>query len=182
MDILLSVLVLYQYNFRLIHWNASGKRFKRVHLDSESYVDDIQKTIDSIAEMCARLNIKIPTFQEVVSKLDGHSETNFLADVPESVDFDKYIELTDKMLGDILKCIANVLQSSDIKDKIENVGIKANLEGIYEEYDLKYRYLNKRQADKGFDHDNHALGSHDPDDDHDSDIDDDDEDDTVDLD
>ena len=51
------------------------------------------------------------------------------------------------MFKDILKCIEELLESSELED-IKNVGIKADLESMYSEIDLEYRYINNRRKIK----------------------------------
>ena len=48
------------------------------------------------------------------------------------------------MLGDVLKLIEATLQE-DLFNDISNVGIKSDLEAMHSEFDLQYRYINKRK-------------------------------------
>ena len=48
------------------------------------------------------------------------------------------------MLGDIVTAIGNCLESEEMKATI-NAGIKSTLESMLDEFDIQYRYINKRR-------------------------------------
>ena len=55
-----------------------------------------------------------------------------------------HVTLYSKMLGDIVVIIGNCLESEEMQATI-NAGIKSTLESMLEEFDIQYRYINKRR-------------------------------------
>ena len=146
--IFLSVLLIYQHNFRILHWNACGCHFDTIHELANNYYNTLSEYIDKIAEIAIRLNQKPVDYKEAAELLesyDGHDFTMLEAD--KDYDDNAFTAQCDTMFADVLTCIEELLKSSELED-VKNVGIKADLESMYSEVDLQYRYINKRRKNK----------------------------------
>ena len=136
-----AMLRVYNANFLNIHWNAATENFDDIHKGiTTDYYELCDKYIDSTAEMIARFAVNAPNYMEVAKIAE---EKQFLV-VDSSVLYDRAttINLSDKMLGDICKLIVVCLD--EIKETY-NSGIKSDLEAMLSEFDLQYRYINKRR-------------------------------------
>lgn len=145
--VLLSGMILYRHNFRVLHWNAKGEKFDRIHQLADEYSEMLHGDIDTVAEMLMRLSQDPPSYDEVVEILRNDTDIDFkIIDGKAFYDYEEFSKLSNSMLNDILVSISNVLGTEEIAE-FNNVGIKAELEGLYNKYDLQYRYLNKRRED-----------------------------------
>jgi DNA-binding ferritin-like protein len=136
-----AMLRVYNANFLNIHWNAATENFDDIHKGiTTDYYELCDKYIDITAEMIARFGVNAPNYIEVAKIAD---EKQFLV-VDSGVLYDRAttINLSDKMLGDICKHIVVCLD--EIKETY-NSGIKSDLEAMLSEFDLQYRYINKRR-------------------------------------
>ena len=146
--IFLSVLIIYQHNFRILHWKASGNNFNMIHEWADTYYNTLNTYIDKIAEISMRLNQNPVNYKEAAELLESYSDHDFtLLDANDDYYIDCFTSCCDVMFADILKCIEELLQSSELED-IKNVGIKSDLESMYSEIDLQYRYINARRKNK----------------------------------
>ena len=143
--VFLSVLMVYQHNFRILHWKASGIEFHTQHDWAAKYYDELGEYIDKIAEISIRLKQDPVNYKEAVELLENYNDHDFeLLEAGKKYDIKSFVENCDIMFGDILKCIEELLQS-DIMEDIKNVGIKSDLEAMYASIDLQYRYINEQR-------------------------------------
>ena len=146
--IFLSVLIIYQHNFRILHWKASGHNFNMIHEWADSYYSRLNDYIDKVAEIAMRLNQQPVDYKEAAELLESYKDHDFtMLEADSDYFIDCFIECSDTMFKDILTCIEELLKSSELED-IKNVGIKADLETMYSEIDLQYRYINERRKIK----------------------------------
>ena len=144
-NVLCSVLRLYESNFRLLHWNAVGSDFNDSHVSiTTNYYEEISDTIDKIAEIGCMLNIMPLNYQETLEVIDS-SEYKFLSiDSKKLYTRKEIVSMSDIMLGDICKLLIEVIQDEKIQLP-ENIGIKSDLEGILAKYITEHRFINKRR-------------------------------------
>lgn len=138
-----AVLTVYAHNFHVLHWGATGRKFDRIHNLADEYYQMITGDIDVVAEQAMRLGQNPGGYLENVKIIEA-SNSNFLCLDYEEVNFEEFAKYTDAMLDHILLCLRELL-ASEAAQALENVGIKATLEGLYDKYDLQKRYLNKRR-------------------------------------
>jgi DNA-binding ferritin-like protein len=137
---------LYHSNLLNLHWNSHGMDFNDSHKSiTTEYYELCDKYIDITAEMLARLNVYAPNYIEVVQYISKSSENFHVVDSKKLYTREEIVSLIDTMLESILSFIAKSLNDEEIKDNITNVGIKSDLEAMYSEFDLQYRYINKRR-------------------------------------
>lgn len=138
-----ALLRLYESNFLNLHWNAKEEDFNDSHKGiSTDYYELTSKYIDVTAEMICRLG-KCPLNYKEVCILSEKSG-NIFVESQKLYDRKDIIELSDKMLSDIVNNITTCLESEEMQSSI-NAGIKSTLESMLEEFDIQYRYINKRR-------------------------------------
>lgn len=144
---LLSTLLVYRSNFHVMHWNAKGCHFDFVHSQAATYYDKLLADSDKVAEMAMRLGQNCVNYPEAYDML--HSANNDFVIVPSETKYNlaDFCKFTATMFKDIISIIGQVLATEEIKSP-SNVGIKASLEGMYDEYDLQLRYLNARRMEE----------------------------------
>src|SRR5574344_182952 len=147
---LFSVLVLYRSNFENLHWNATGENFDNGHKEiSTDYYEMISGTIDTVAEMLARLGVNPPNYKEVMEDIEEMDDDFLLVESKELYNRTAIVGYADVMLNDIVKLLIKAWDSDEMKDPI-NVGIKSTLESLINDYDIQARYINKRKLCKEY--------------------------------
>lgn len=146
--VLLAALLVYRSNFHLLHWNAKGKKFDKIHSLSAEYYDKLLDDADIIAEMSARLGHGVVNYVDAFKALKNVEGHNFLI-IPSdaTIGWKEFFTYTDAMLKEICKLIEEVLDTDEVKAP-SNIGIKATLEGLHEYYNLQAYYLNARRSDE----------------------------------
>lgn len=143
---LLAVFVLEESNFNILHWNCDGKKFDRMHTLAEEWYNRCSDNKDAIAEMAIRCGLHPIHYGEAIGVLkEAYKETNIdfkLLTSDDTFDWDEFMQESQSIIGSIIKSIILVLESDEIQNNKANIGIKATLEGILEEWDLDYRYKN----------------------------------------
>ena len=141
LEALLSTLMIAHANFRTVHWMSFGHKFDRQHALAAEYEEMVDGSIDEVAEMLLRSQSKVPTIMEAPSKsplqvIDGNQPINYAT----------FNNIVTVQLKGILTSILNVLKDPSIQNDIRNVGIKADLEGMFGKYDLQLRYLHSHRV------------------------------------
>ena len=140
----LSILLVYRSNFHVIHWLAKGEQFDTIHEKAADYYDMILTTCDEVAEMAMRIGERPVNYIEALKVVEDADKDYKILSTSSNYEFEDFKENTDIMFKDILECIEELLESDIVTEK-QNVGIKAQLESIYNQYDLQLRYINKRR-------------------------------------
>lgn len=147
--LLLAILIVYQQNFKILHWCASGSEFHTQHDQANKYYSKLENDIDNVAEICMMNDIRPLNTKEAFTMLDKSSEKYLQLHTEEDYNMEDFISYTKIMFESILKAI------SDVLDRLENdnptfpknsIGIKSYLENLYYEYDKELRYINNRRA------------------------------------
>lgn len=141
LEVLLSTLIVAQANFRTLHWMSSGKKFDRQHSLSAEYEEMVSGSIDTVAEILLRYQNKVPTLSEAITK-----SALQLIDGGQSINYEAFNAHVGTQLSRILSCILTVLNDDNIQNDIRNVGVKADLEGLFSSYDLQFRYLHAHRV------------------------------------
>lgn len=141
-----AVLRLYESNFRNLHWNAAGIDFNDSHKSiSTDYYDLCGKYVDITAEMIVRLSGQNPpNYVEVGGILENTDHDYVIIDSTRLYSREDIVHLSDTMLGDICTIVVDILTDEVLQTPI-NAGIKSDLEAMLSEFDLQYRYINKRR-------------------------------------
>ena len=154
---LTAVFTIYANNFKVLHWGAIGRSFDVIHNQSEKYYNMLSEDLDKIAEMALRLN-EAPAVHFETTKILAEFEDRqfFIFETYKDCNFEDFTKISTVMLQDIVICLIEVLHNDDYfdfsdSDKVINTGIKAELEGLVNKYDLEARYLSARRFanDKG---------------------------------
>lgn len=130
-QILMSALNLYRYNFRIMHWKAKGKHFKKVHDLMSEYYDMLDGFIDEIAEIGLMNDIQPVSYQDTFDILNRsdlefeqlHGTETF--DCPEAVKksgemFDQLIQLYDEVKDGAPDAIVSKLEEHQYTMMLES--------------------------------------------------------------
>lgn len=143
---LLAALLLAESNFKVLHWNAHGKEFDSTHVNiTTTYYDLCSDKADVVAEMLIRMGGTPVNHAEVVTVLNDSNRHYNITASTRLYDKEEIISAADDILGGIVALIEECLASKDIAENPHNVGIKASLEGLHDEFDIQWRYINKRR-------------------------------------
>lgn len=143
---LTAVFAFEAHNFKVLHWMAKGKQFDKIHVKLASdYYNMVSDDLDVVAELGMRLDEGVPNYSEVISLLSETDCCEYELIEANDVDYETFVNKTDRILHDIIKSIICVYKRDDIQNNPVNVGIKSSLESLIEKYDLQYRYINKRR-------------------------------------
>ena len=143
-----SVLRVYCSNFDVLHWNAVGEEFNDAHVNiAEGYGELFHKYVDPTAEMLTRLGQNPLNYVEVLELLKSCDKDYLLVDSKRLYARADIIRNSDIMLGNICELLASCIES--FEGQSINAGIKSTLESILEDFDLQYRYINKRRLGLG---------------------------------
>lgn len=144
--VLFSMLQLHKENFKMLHWKVCGHHFDNMHNNVTSkYYDMMADDVDVVAENLMRQGINPVNIIKAISIATKLQDAVF---VNANIDYsrDDVISITDRIFYQLLRQIEVILNTAEIKDNIQNVGIKAYYESLHDKYDLEYRFLNKRRA------------------------------------
>ncbi|HAB67062.1 MAG TPA: hypothetical protein DCE23_06820 [Firmicutes bacterium] len=120
-QLLMSALNLYRYNFRIMHWKAKGKHFKKVHDLMADYYTMLDGFIDEVVEIGLMYDVEPVSYQETFEILNK-SELQFeqlhgseAFDCPEAVKksgemFDQLIQVYDTVKEEVHGAIASKLE------------------------------------------------------------------------
>lgn len=140
-----SVLRVYCSNFSVLHWNAAGEEFNDAHRSiAEEYEGLFHKYVDVTAEMATRLGSNPLNYGEVFELMKQCEKDYLLVDSKKLYSRKDICELADKMLADICDIISATIEWEGLAAPI-NAGIRSELETMLNEFDLQYRYINKRR-------------------------------------
>lgn len=147
---LTAVFTIYANNFKILHWGAIGRGFDIIHEQSEKYYNMLSEDLDKVAEMALRMNETPAAHFETTGILaDFEGREFFIFETYKNCDFDDFTKISTVMLQDITICLIEVLHNEcfDTSDNnnLINIGIKAELEGLVNKYDLEARYLSARR-------------------------------------
>ena len=134
-------------NFQMLHWKSIGDEFDKFHTDvTASYYEKLDKDIDDVAEILMRQGVNPLNYFEVAVQLGKSGEKGKVLDSSQNYTKEQIIHCTDVLLRDIMEQILICLDSDEIKNVRENVGIKSYYESLYNEYDKECRFLNRRRG------------------------------------
>lgn len=140
---MLAILVYYQHNFRILHWNVKGKDFDQYHQLMKEYSDKLEEYVDQIAEMAVMTNDAPVSFQTTVSILTNDDSTAYYsADITDTYTSEMIVECIDIMFGHILTALKNLMDYHKVQN---NPVIKTELENMYAYFDKELNYKNKRR-------------------------------------
>lgn len=140
-----SVLRVYCSNFSVLHWNAAGEEFNDAHRSiAEEYEDLFHKYVDVTAEMATRLGSNPLNYVEVYDLMKDCEKNYLLVDSKKLYSRKEIIGLADKMLADICDLLSATIEWEELKAPI-NAGIRSELESILNDFDLQFRYINRRR-------------------------------------
>lgn len=144
--LLLAILIVYQQNFKILHWCASGAEFHTQHDQANKYYSKLEDDIDNVAEICMINGIRPLNTRDAFEMLEKSRGDYLQLSAEQDYKMEDFISYCDIMFDSILQVINAVLD--DLEDDKRSVGIKSYLENLYYEYDKELRYINARRAIK----------------------------------
>ena len=143
---LLAVLTLYRSNFQNLHWNAKGIDFDNAHKEiTTDYYEMVNGTIDQIAEMATRNGINPMNLIDLVNSINNSERNYYSVDASQLYSREDIVQASDIMLKDIIDLLISLHGSEEIMNTPINIGFRSTIESIIDQYDLQYRYINKRK-------------------------------------
>lgn len=142
--VFLAALIVYQQNFKLLHWCAKGHNFNMIHEQAKNYYEKMDKDIDDVAEICLICNLRPLNIKEAYSILEESDGEYLQLDSSQDYDIDAFIQYTDVMLKSILSMIEELTDSDEIDDD-SLMGVESYLENLHYEYLKEYKYINARR-------------------------------------
>ena len=143
--VLNSLLRVYASNFSVLHWNSIGEEFNDAHRNiAGEYEELCSKYVDVTAEMATRLGVNPLNYAEVLDLFNNSDRQCLIVDSKKFYTRKDIIVIADKLFTDITSLIAATIESEELQAPI-NAGIRSELESILNDFDLQYRYINKRR-------------------------------------
>lgn len=134
---LCSTLIVHSHNIHLLHWKVRGDDFVCTHRFMDEIREEIEKSVDIVAEMCMQYGVNPPSLQEALTELDN-LDTEVVMVKSDAYYTSKEV-YTDA--AEILDGIVSALQST-IKDTDNNLisGHISDLDSIMSAM-AKFRFL-----------------------------------------
>lgn len=142
--VFLAALIVYQQNFKLLHWCAKGNNFDTIHEQAKKYYEKMDKDIDDVAEICLICNLRPLNIKEAYNLLEESDNEYLQLDSSEDYDMEDFTKYTDIILKSIISIIEELLDSDGIDDD-SLIGAKSYLENLHYEYLKEYKYINTRR-------------------------------------
>ena len=102
MQKLISALIVYHHNIKMLHWNCKGKGFDATHEYLDNIAKQLNEYIDVIAEIMVSEDITIPTLLEAIEVLRQDDTTEHLIVSGEGThDCKECAEATYNMLSEL---------------------------------------------------------------------------------
>lgn len=140
---LLSIMIYYNHNFKILHWKCKGDKFETYHELTSNYYNQLEGYIDKVAEIGLTYDEQPIGLVEAFDILKEDKERDYkILDPSKDYDEDEIIENIDIMFKDIMSCIKELLKESKIED---NPGTRSELENMYSWLDIECNYKNKRR-------------------------------------
>lgn len=144
--VLCALLLVYRANFQMLHWLAKGKSFDRMHKIANDYYDKCLDAADTVAELGMRLDQRPPGYLEAVKIIENQEDKILVLESGKDFEYGDFVKYACAMLNDIVSSIELLLDDAAVRSK-SNVGIKAELENLHNQFDHEARYLNNRRSE-----------------------------------
>lgn len=135
---LLSLLVCYQYNFRILHWKVSGLNFDGKHNLFGDYYAKFDEFIDTVAELALEEGTQPVSFSDVFGLLQELEEDVIICRGSIEYNPKDALIITGRMLDHLILVIDSCQEGkpSDVQSSLDDIKGYLRLEG---------RYKNKRR-------------------------------------
>lgn len=114
-----AMLIIHQYNFRILHWKVTGVDFDPVHALMGEYYEKLGEFIDSIVE------ISILNGIDVISVLEAASSKVVPAlDSKKTYTSKEVFEYTKNIFEDLVECMDEAIEEckhEDVRDEIKTM-------------------------------------------------------------
>lgn len=97
MQKLMVVCMMYQYNFRIMHWKSFGKHFDSVHAVMSEYYEELTKKLDDIAEFCMMQGVLPITLEDVTNYKDKIIKVDMNENFNEKNGYEKAIKMLNHL-------------------------------------------------------------------------------------
>lgn len=112
-----SLLVDYQYNFRVLHWKTVSNNFDGTHALMAEYYTKLEEFLDSVAEILLILDINPVSLEECAKVNDVDCDPN------KDYTRKECIEKTNEMLNNLVSAINNAQKGlpEDMQDELKQM-------------------------------------------------------------
>lgn len=117
-----------KFNLQAMHWNVEGPLFYSLHQLTENQYEEIEKTVDTLAERIRALGLPAP---ESMSALDNRS---ILDDLPSEGDLKRRVE---QMVNDFERAglrLKSIIELAENNGDIKTADLLTEQLGMYEEF------------------------------------------------
>ena len=137
---LFAVLVLYRHNMQVLHWNATGKQFDRVHKICDEYTEKLGECIDSIAEKLIMCGERPLSYEEVLTQVKEDEKEFVMLTTDVQYCFACAFSAINDMFETLIKLYNEVLTTVELP-----TGMKSSLESELEWFELEKCYKNEKR-------------------------------------
>jgi DNA-binding ferritin-like protein len=138
---LFNMLVIYQYNIRVLHWKCAGTNFSDMHGTAEAYISKFDEYIDETSEILLMNHIYPPTLMTVMNEAqNSERELLLLGDNDQYFDFQGFVHIISRMFHDLLIMYNDINHSEEYTEDIKS---KLQEQQYYIRKELKYKNYNK---------------------------------------
>ena len=120
---LFNTLVLYNYNFRVLHWKVVGLDFGTKHELMDDYHSELNSMTDEIAEIILMLHGSLPSFQGInMYAQNDASETYTMLSGEDTFTVERLLEISRKMFTQLIDFYEAAIKSDlpgDIVNKLQ---------------------------------------------------------------
>jgi len=118
---LLSVLVVYAHNMKVLHWKVTGTDFDPTHSVFDEYAKKLNEFVDEVAEICIQLNTNPVSYSFALDVLEKDSLFKyFIADADRNYTSKEAFEAANVMFDTIIAVYEMVNKNQAIPEDIRN--------------------------------------------------------------
>lgn len=140
MQKLLAISVLYQHNYRVLHWKVCSTDFDPVHALMDSYVSEFGEFIDKFAEMSMMIGMNPIAIHEIDSVLSSMTARAMSISSDKNYTPKEVFELSGRMLTTLQEMVREELTNESLPR-----GIQSELEVIDYWITKELNYKNKQR-------------------------------------
>ena len=141
LKLLLCMFLVYQHNFKVLHWKAKGHAFNYMHDLANTYYLKLETDADTIAEICISLGIDPVSYMECAETISS-SEMKFLV-LSANTDYE-----IETFLSNSILMFNNMIESMETLITPDSpIGVKVELENMIAYYYKQANFKLKRPSE-----------------------------------
>lgn len=121
LQLLLSTLIVYSHNMRVLHWKVTGTDFDPTHSVFDSYAEKLNELVDEVAEIGIQVNTEPVSQLTAIEILKNDQEFKFvIIEGNETFTSRKAFETADLMFDTLIRIYEKTYKTDDLPDDIVN--------------------------------------------------------------